>query len=59
MFKPNIIHITSSVKEKMQFNHFPIIILWDLSDVMITKQKGSYPNFSYFKSPYPSNIPTW
>ena len=39
-------HITSLVIEKVQFNHFPIISLWELSVVMATKPRDRPSNFS-------------
>ena len=33
-----MVHITSLVMEKMQFNHFLIISLWEFSVAMATKQ---------------------
>ena len=37
------IWFTSRVMQKMQFNHFPIKSLWDLSVVIATKQKSRSP----------------
>ena len=34
--------------EKVQFNHFPIISLWELSVAMATKPRGRLPNFMLF-----------
>ena len=53
-----MVYITSLVTEKMQFNHFPIISLWELSVVMATKKKADHHNLPIFKGPYPSNILT-
>ena len=40
--------INSLVMEKVQFNHFPSISLWELSVAMANKT-----NFSYFELPKP------
>ena len=40
-----VAHITSLVMEKLQLNHFPIIILWELSVAMATKPRGRSPQF--------------
>ena len=45
-------HITSLVMEKVQFNHFPIISLWELSVAMATKLRGRRQMFGYFKLSY-------
>ena len=49
-----MVHITSVVIEKKQFNHFPIISLWELSVAMAT----NHHNFSILNCPYSSNICT-
>ena len=43
-----MVHITTVVMEKVQFNHFPIISLWELSVAMATKPRGRSHSFCYF-----------
>ena len=37
--------------EKMQFDHFPIISLWELSVAMQPTQEPDHHNFNYFLIP--------
>ena len=53
-----MVHITSVVMEKMQFNHFPIISLWELSVAMATKPRQITTILDILNCPYPSNICT-
>ena len=39
------VHMTSLVMEKMQFNHFLIISLWEFSVAMATKPRGRLADF--------------
>ena len=49
-----MLHIMLLVMEKMQFNHFPIVSLWELSVAIATKnQEADHHNFSYFELPLP------
>ena len=48
-----MVHITSLVMEKMQFNNFPIINLWELSVAWQANQEVHHHNFSYFELPLP------
>ena len=43
--------MTSLVMEKMHFNHFLIISLWELSVAMKTKQEADHHDVSYFELP--------
>ena len=55
----NMVHITSHVTEKMQFNDFPIISQWDLLVAIANKQNKQITIIlAIFKSPNPSNILT-
>ena len=47
---PNIDHITSLVMQKIQFNPFPFISLWQ------SNQEAGHHNFSYFELPLPKQI---
>ena len=40
--------------EKMQFNYFPIISLWELSVAMQQNQKKDHHNISYFELSLPN-----
>ena len=52
-----MVHITSLVMEKTQFNHFPIISLWELSVAMATKPRDRLAKLlAILKCPSPSNI---
>ena len=55
-----MVHITSVVMEKMQFNHFSIKSLWELSVANFGNQTKSQFTIilAFFKSPYQSNILT-
>ena len=46
-----MVHITSLVMEKMQFNHFPTI--WELSLQWQPNQEADHHNFSSFKLSLP------
>ena len=48
-----MVYITSLAIEKLQFNHFSIICLWDLSIAMATKQVADDLDFSCFKFSLP------
>ena len=49
--------ITSLVMEKVQFNHFPIISVWELSVAMATKPQTA-KLLDILNCPMPSNIST-
>ena len=47
---PNMIHITSLLMETLQFNHFPIISLWEFP---VANQGAQPHNFSFFELSLP------
>ena len=47
-----MVHITSLLMKKMQFNHFAIVNLWELS-VAMANQDADHHNFSYFELALP------
>ena len=53
-----MVHITLCIMEKMQFNYFPIISLWDLQLSQQPNQKADHHNFSYFYPAPPTSHPT-
>ena len=52
---PNMIHISSLVMKKMQFNHFLIISLWSF---LLPRQENQEADHHNFSCPYSSNIHT-
>ena len=54
---PNMVHITSVVMEKMQFNHF-LISVWEFSVAMTTKPRDRLADLAIFNCTYPFNICT-
>ena len=51
-------YITLLVMKKIQFYHFSIISLWELSVPWQPNQEADHNIFSYFEFPYQSNICT-
>ena len=54
-----MVHTTSLVLEKMQFDYFPIISLWELSVAMANQTERQITIIlAILNCPYPSNICT-